>query len=751
MVDVQIHIIGKGTLDLLNGSNFPLVLNKSISDINDISRRDSFFSYDFEIPNNTTNNKILFGAEFVNAMDKAILGKQEAVILRNGTEYERGFVEVRTSRYLDKYTCNFFGGNADWVELGADVYLRDLDFRDKIHIFNSQTLMAINNGNVATRDFIYPFVDRNSPNDDQYKRPVFYVKRLFELFFEGIGYKVESTFLDSLYLKGDGSFNKGVAIDLGSNFEFDDDVVIGTVARYTSVLNTAFGRLGRLIQSGGSVVSSEITNFNLNSRYETLVEDDFNLFNPAIGYTAPRDGFYNFTFDFRNSFCDFIEGVINFRYRPGTSANIPLIILRIKVNGIVRATTPINSANMVNGMLVDLGVFLLDGQIATFELEKDFVRLDNGGFTDTTMFRFVPIANTFNIQFKSSIQLGDTYDVTRTIPKELKALDLISDLKLLFNLYFETNTRRKIVKIEPRNSWVDADGDDVNGYYKSVGLATNWTNLIDYSTPPEITTALPYKRRLKFRYKEDADDKWLKQWEKNNNRVYGEYSQDLSNRFENGETILETSTLAPTIQGRSSNFVTSVMRAEFSDLGSLDAEQKIPNNKYAPRIGWVVNGVFLMEQFADAKIFNTVGSNEKLTFNGVNGLIDKFWSKTLRNLINALTVKVMVRLDYLQLRTFDFSRPVYIDAPQQLKGYYVVQNIEANLVEEMPCVVELLYYKDYSPLQIDTSQRTNINENQQNQQNQRPRFVLFEDETTGALTNVLYQQDNGNLTTLIYE
>jgi hypothetical protein len=234
----------------------------------------------------------------------------------------------------------------------------------------------------------------------------------------------------------------------------------------------------------------------------------------------------------------------------------------------------------------------------------------------------VPIANTFNIQFKSTIQLGDTYDVTRTIPKELKALDLISDLKLLFNLYFETNTRRKIVKIEPRNSWVDADGDDVNGYYKSVGLATNWTNLIDYSTPPEITTALPYKRRLKFRYKEDAEDKWLKQWEKNNNRVYGEYLEDLNqdnNRFENGETVLETSTLAPTIQGRSSNIVTSVIRAEFSDLGSLDAEQKIPNNKYAPSIGWVVNGVFLMEQFADAKIFNTVGSNEKLTFNGVNG------------------------------------------------------------------------------------------------------------------------------------
>jgi hypothetical protein len=748
MVDVQIHIIGKGTLDLLNGSNFPLVLNKSISDINDISRRDSFFSYDFEIPNNTTNNKILFGAEFVNAMDKAILGKQEAVILRNGTEYERGFVEVRTSRYLDKYTCNFFGGNADWVELGADVYLRDLDFRDKIHVFNSQTLMAINNGNVATHDFIYPFVDRNSPNDDQYKRPVFYVKRLFELFFEGIGYKVESTFLDSLYLKGDGSFNKGVTIDLGCNFEFDDSDILGTVANYTGDNANSSNYFLAWIFQGSTPIA--VQQFRDLTPFYTIENDDaFNLFNPLLGYTVPKDGFYQFTFDFSQSVWSIFFASGQPVGTPGGAS--PYIELLLRIGTTVVASTDINDRINTSGKVVNLSVFLRENDVINFRVRERNEMLDPSVAFVNRRYRFQPSNNTFNIQFKSSIQLGDTYDVTRTIPKELKALDLISDLKLLFNLYFETNTRRKTVKIEPRNSWVDADGDDVNGYYKSVGLASNWTDLIDYSTPPEITTALPYKRRLKFRYKEDGDDKWLKQWEKNNNRVYGEYSQDLSNRFENGETILETSTLAPTIQGRSSNFVTSVIRAEFSDLGSLDPEQKIPNNKYAPRIGWVVNGVFLMEQFADAKIFNIVGSNEKLTFNGVNGLIDKFWSKTLRNLINALTVKVMVRLDYLQLRTFDFSRPVYIDAPQQLKGYYVVQNIEANLVEEMPCIVELLYYKDYSPLQIDTSQRTNINENQQNQQNQRPRFVLFEDETTGALTNVLYQQDNGNLTTLIYE
>jgi len=65
--------------------------------------------------------------------------------------------------------------------------------------------------------------------------------------------------------------------------------------------------------------------------------------------------------------------------------------------------------------------------------------------------------------------------------------------------------------------------------------------------------------------------------------------------------------------------------------------------------------------------------------------------------------------------------------------------------------VELLTYKDYAPLTVDPSQRTNINANTQNQQNQPARFVLFEDDTTGQLINVLDVDDNGNFINLIYE
>ena len=767
MEDLQIYIIGKGYLDLLDFTDFPLVLKKSIANISDVTARESDFSYDFEIPNNANNNSILFGMEYVSYADKSILGKQEAVIVLNGAEYQRGFVEVRASRFMDKYVCNFFGGNAEWIEEGANILVKDLDWKNDTQNFTQSGITAVNTSGRSINDIFYPFVDRNTANDIGTYRPVFYLRNLFELFFghPDVGYSIDSDFLSSKFVNGSGD-NKGLAVDLGVNFEFDESDIVDTIAQWRSTLNIDLGRLGRLIQSAGSAVTSEIIRFNLNSRYETKIDDAFDLFTTLGGYEAPKDGFYNFTFDFRGSNADFIEesvvgpGVSIFRYKPATGANFPLINLRILVNGIQKAFMPINSSTNPAGLKVDLGVYMLQGDLATFELVKDNIRLDNGAFQIFSMYRFVPNANTFNIQFKAKIELGDTYAISQVVPKEMKAIDLISDFKFLFNLYFDADIKRKVVKIESRNSWVDVDSADVDGYYQSVGLASNWTNLIDYTNPPEIFNELNYNRDLKLRYKADADDKWLLQWEKNNNRTYAQYIHNLGTRFPNGETVLETKIIAPTIQGRTSGVVSSIVRQEYAPLIGVDTDQPSPNNRYAPRIGWIVNSSiqvgpvifeysnFVMEAFDDLVVFS---DSSKLTFNGTNGLFERFWSKNIRNLMNAVVVKCKVRLTKYEIKTFDFSKPVYIALPQQLAGYYAVQSIEVNLLDDDLVNVELLTYKDYAPLTVDPSQRTNINANTQNQQNQPARFVLFEDDTTGQLINVLDVDDNGNFINLIYE
>lgn len=787
MNEIQIYIVGKGYLDLLEQTNFPLVINKSIANISDISARDSTFSYDFEIPNNTNNNKILFGAEFVNATDKAILGKQDAVILLNGAEYERGFVEVKISKYLDKYVCNFFGGNAEWVELGNDLLVKDLGFSPDLTTYDLATITAQNTGDASNSDYHFPAIDRNTipvvrvgiTSIIQKPRPVFYVKAIFEKFFghNSIGYTIESNFLSSKFVLGEAdSNNKGLAVDLGCVYEFEDSIITETVAEISAnrsgILDPYF--LGRL-NLNYPTVSARRRTLPLKDFYNVELSDDYNLWQLGTGYTVPKKGNYIINYNFRNS-----KWRSYFQTSPSSgflltslstdvpsvsgaypfTLYIPLIRLSWQVNGVKKGEVNINNANRLNGLSGSFTVFLNEDDILTFGLTDTGLSTVTGIpllSGNTNLYQLQPANNPLTIQLKSKIEEGDQYQISSVIPKDIKAIELITDFKLLFNLYFEADIKRKVVKIEPRNDWKDADFDDVTGYYKSVGLATNWTELIDLNFAPEIHTELPYNRTLIYRYKKDSDDKWLEQWERNNNRTYAEYRTDLNKpdpllpelkRFPNGETVYETTLLAPTIQGESSGTITSIIRSEFSDLNGIDAEQPTPNNKYAPRIGWVVNGVFIMEAFSTLTPFESTAT--KLTFNGTSGLIDKFWSKTLSNLVNAVTLKVNVNLDKLALKNFDFSKPIYIDAPQQIKGYYVVMNIEANLMNDSMASAELLYYKDYAPITIDATQETNINPNKQNQQITPPNFVLYETET-GQLINVLDEDDNGNLLTLLYE
>ena len=741
MEDLQIYIVGKGYLDLLDFTDFPLVLKKSIANISDVTARESDFSYDFEIPNNANNNSILFGMEYVSYADKSILGKQEAVIVLNGAEYQRGFVEVRASRFMDKYVCNFFGGNAEWIEEGANILVKDLDWKNDTQNFTQSGITTVNTSGRSINDIFYPFVDRNTANDIGTYRPVFYLRNLFELFFSGIGYSIDSDFLSSKFVNGSGN-NNGLAVDLGVNFEFDESDIVDTIANYSGDNADAVNYFLAWIFQGATPIAVQ-TIRNITPFYTIENSDDFSLFDPLVGYTVPKTGFYQFTFDFSQSLWSLYYGA-TFDPR-GLS---PYIELQLKRGTEVVAFTDINDEVQPQGKNVNLSVFLNGGDVITFTIRERNQMLNPAEAFVNRKYKIQPRNNTFNIQFKAKIELGDTYAISQVVPKDMKAIDLISDFKFLFNLYFDADIKRKVVKIEPRNSWVDVDSADVDGYYQSVGLASNWTDLIDYTNPPEIFNELNYNRDLKLRYKADADDKWLLQWEKNNNRTYAQYIHNLGTRFPNGETILETKIIAPTIQGRTSNVVTSIVRQEYAPLIGVDTDQPSPNNRYAPRIGWIVNSSFVMEAFDDLVVFS---DSSKLTFNGTNGLFERFWSKNIRNLMNAVVVKCKVRLTKYEIKTFDFSKPVYIALPQQLAGYYAVQSIEANLLDDDLVNVELLTYKDYAPLTVDPSQRTNINANTQNQQNQPARFVLFEDDTTGQLINVLDVDDNGNFINLIYE
>ena len=81
-----------GTLDLEKFSDFPLSLNKGIGNINDIAKRESVYSLDFEIPKTANNLRLLFGANYVNASGNSLkcLKKNKCRIIVDGNQIETG-------------------------------------------------------------------------------------------------------------------------------------------------------------------------------------------------------------------------------------------------------------------------------------------------------------------------------------------------------------------------------------------------------------------------------------------------------------------------------------------------------------------------------------------------------------------------------------------------------------------------------------------------------------------------------------
>ena len=80
MRDLQIYILDLqgnqlGELELTDTDDFALKLTKSLASIQDLGRRNTSYSLDFEAPETKNNDKLLNGLRFSSA-NKDILGKK---------------------------------------------------------------------------------------------------------------------------------------------------------------------------------------------------------------------------------------------------------------------------------------------------------------------------------------------------------------------------------------------------------------------------------------------------------------------------------------------------------------------------------------------------------------------------------------------------------------------------------------------------------------------------------------------------
>ena len=754
-----------GALDLSKPTDFPLSLTKSIASIKDISKRNTYYSLDFNVPSTHNNNIILFGVKQINATLnlKTILNKKRCLIYVGGNLLERGFVRFSLSTFEGDYRATFFGGNADWVELLSEVDLNQLDWQNLnevapgVELFTPNRILEISTGFSNDFDISYPVIDRNAGTGRTAYRPVIYMRKLVQRMFEKIGYTVDSNFLNSPFVNGDGLENKGLALDPAATFTIDQKTIdLNSIAYSTDRLvsagdpnlwdvNYIMGNVG----VGLLRTESKLPNF-----FNILTQDNGGVYDPVNSvYSVNVTGEYNIKLDLPDyllamdvtpsggvGFALFND---NFNPSKGIAPLVVYFVVKNNVSPTVIdgtilyttdtpgrrfSATSFNEKTLLNaGDNISIWFRMKDNASGFGALSPFMAYRDAPNSLQYWRFSLGVTAN-LSIQRSASVSTGDSYNINSHLPPNLSCLDILQDLKVLHNLYFVPDPQRKTIKIEPRDE-----------FYQDITTAEDITNRIDLNKTIETDYLSDYKRNLVFRYKKDEKDGYLDRWNTNNLRTYAEYRHLMSNRFEKGDTTFELKIIAPTIQTNilPVDIVTSkvVKHWEDSTVPPLGI-----NEEYAPRYYQLVRSVQfnrdgssrrtpplvvevgMSEEFGNVPLLNA----NQLTFNGANGLFAKHYAKTATNIEQLAVVGLSQLMTLDQFRNLDFSRPVYINSPAEIKGYYIYESVDNfDGIEEKPVKCKLLRWRNWVGAAVDLTQSTNVSLSVLNPQNTPPLEALL--------------------------
>lgn len=791
MREIQLQILDSsnsslGVIELENFQDFPLTLTKAIGDLNDFTQRKTTYSLDFDLPKTQNNNQILFGIANVNGVSNSLnlLGRKRCNILVDSVQIAYGFIRIYESKYKDSYKANFTGGNGDWVELLSNVYLNQLEWTAETNsgtinateTFSLARIDVINGLDSDTSDIIYPYVIRDTivGIDGRYLRPQIYVRSIIKKMFAKIGYTVNSSFLDGEFMKGTtvgSEVYKGVTVD--PNFIFNNSNEKVEASRLEVITTqTAYPVSNSVGESTGGAVN--LLNI-LNGYWDNEIQDTANAWNTVgSSYTAPYSG----KFDVKLSFGDYRFEVLNafsstFGYwnTDGINPNVqhpPTInIIIVKnntainvINGTILDSAPAgilptdytSSVNLSAGDKVSIFIHINDTAVGFFGSSGlNAPSLDKWRF-------WVGLDANLSVQPSSNISFGDQYSINAQLAENVSCMELLQDFKNQYNLYFQPDFASKSILIEPRDS-----------FYENIGSADNITDLVDLSKSYTVNSDRTYQRELAFKYATDSKDKYLDEWQKINNRIYGEYIHNFGSDYIQGKRTVKLKLIAPTIQGllEDENLITSVIRREYNE----EDEPKGVNNDYSMRTFQVVQSqqfnddltprrteaplivtVALMEAFGNVPTYNDL----QLTFNGLKGLFATYYAKTMANIEDKRQVDLYLKMPLYKFRNLNFSKPVYIDFTiPELQGYYIYEQVKGYKLDEFtPVKVRLLRFKSYTPVIVDPSQKTNINQNTSTAQGEtfeQIQYVLNEGTGSEILQDVFDTNNSGSLLPLYYD
>lgn len=766
--EILVEINGvKSYLDTYNLT--PISFNYSINEVQDISTTNGGFSKGITLPGTKNNRQALGFIQDISVNTSINPNKKiRCWVFTDSVITIDGYLQIKKINYNDNQKSYdievvIFSDNFNFFKEMGEKYLTDLNINEIDHNWNESNIVFSwtqsythgyyyplidygNNWNLDSLSLTYSFTPFTGiynyisgvRTSDMY--PSIYVKYLFDKIFFESGYSYTSNFLNSDKFK-----NLLIPFSLDS---LTQDPQFRSDKMFRVGLSTSATFSGLNINQPIQFDDESSPNFDFN-----------NLWNTST-YTYTQTSSEPFTQRFGINI-DILTDYIPFDYNNTGNTNIRVSFLRsFDINGNTASSwlsgdgdpmptfTGFTSFNFVNGSAQCLitasgsGLSILS-QFYTDELDNrdslhrpllngEQVRVKLFGTSlSSPPFTFGTITlndSTFIFnEINQNLVIGQTIDMNRTLPINIKQKDFFQSIVKMFNLYVETDKKNKNnLFIEPR--------DD----FYAGGQIKDWSNKVDFNSIQsyDILANTGDKTYL-FKYKDDKDY-FNEDYKSKTNETYGQTKWEIDSDFKTSEKRMEV-IFSPTpmvLVGGSARLVipkiyklndnaaekttsnirivtkttNGLINLQSGGTGSYSDSWTLNGNSYTsyPYVGhfdqpfnptYDLNFGYLRGLYystADINLGNTssVYLPSSLTTN--NNLVNQYWAKFLSETMDkdSRIVYVNALLDPQDIYDFRFNDSIFIDLDGGGQYFKVNAIKDYNPGVRSLCKLELLKTKN---------------------------------------------------------
>lgn len=651
----EIYIDNK-LVDLYN--NEDIVLSFSVNNIFELESKTGTYSNTFNIPATNNNNLIFDNLNNILSTSDKPFKRLPCLIYADGLLVVQGYADI-VSASKTEYTVQIYAGNTTWFSAIENIKLSDLLLGcEYTHFWDEATVIG-NRSNNWLDVFIYPNIDYgelfflpgNAPyNVDWFKLyPAVFVKYLFKKAFDLAGLTIVSDWFNDDPLLEKQIIPFSSAFSRSENTKLRDKLISTASVDFNppSALFSPDGDRFYILDTNDTdcypYVNSVVWLDPFGIPFFNINPGKCWLFMDAVNVTFK----YNITVDRQFNTPAFDYSQISYYDLDGNQQYYSIYNLISQPIGIYNFTGEITLPIGRGAVAFNTETNAIWKAGSKIEITKFELSGDTGALVVDPVFNWLELAG--------------------TLP-DISVTDFILTIANQYGLIFQQNDFSNEVQIYQFNKIIS-----------NVGSALDYSNKLDLSEDPVITFIDDtYLRNNIFEYAPDDTDEYLSRL-----NGYGNGSIEVPNAPSGTEQIIFTSAFSAVIRLLS-----------FNGGGTPLELAYIPSNEGS--VFTIVNGrMAYIEQDTTSLItidpggyYTPVQPNVYFKELEFNNLISVYY-KNISDLLNSSkSVKVLLRLNNLDINKLDFSKPIYIE---YFGAYFYINEIQQYKVTSVDSTeVELI-------------------------------------------------------------